>query len=51
MAAFIALIAMTVLVWVALACAARWQRGPGQMQAGDSDAAVGTSLVSADGAR
>ena len=51
MAVFIALIAISALVWVALVCAAPWQRGPGQMRASDSDAAVRTSLVSVGGHR
>ena len=37
MAVFIAPIAISALVWVALVYAAPWQRGPGQMQASDSE--------------
>ncbi len=44
-----AAVAINLFVWVVLVCAARWQRGPDQMRAGDSDAAVETSLVSVDG--
>ncbi len=47
----IATIGVNVVAWVALACAAWWQRTPEKMGAGDSAVAVGTSPISPDGSR
>ena len=42
MTVLIAVVVINLFIWVALVCAARWQRGSDRVPAGDSDTAVGT---------